>query len=48
VTGNIKGRITMKQVLKEIIWEKVGCIHVAQYRDRWRALVNKAIELRAS
>jgi hypothetical protein len=29
--------------LKKIAWECVGCIHLAQDRDRWRALVNTTV-----
>jgi hypothetical protein len=30
---------------KEIVWEGVNWIHLAQDRDRWRAVVNTAMEL---
>jgi hypothetical protein len=32
--------------LKEIGWEGVNWIHLAQDRDRWRALVKKVMKLR--
>jgi hypothetical protein len=36
---------SIKIDLKEIRWEDVDCIHLAQNRDRWRALVNTAMNL---
>jgi hypothetical protein len=35
----------IKMDLKEIGWEHVNCIHLAQGRDRWRALVNMVTNL---
>jgi hypothetical protein len=35
----------IKMDLKETGWEGVDCIHVAQDRDRWRALVNMVMNL---
>jgi hypothetical protein len=32
--------------LKEICWESVEWIHLAQERDRWRAVVNTVMNLR--
>jgi hypothetical protein len=32
--------------LREIGWESVGCIHLAQDRDWWWALVNTEMNLR--
>jgi hypothetical protein len=31
--------------LREIGWENVDCMHLAQDRDQWRALVNTLIKL---
>jgi hypothetical protein len=31
---------SIKVDLREIGWEGVNCIHLAQDRDRWRALAN--------
>jgi hypothetical protein len=36
----------IKMDLGEIGWEDVEWIHLAQYRDRWRALVNAVMNLR--
>jgi hypothetical protein len=33
-------------VLKEIVWDGVDWVDVAQDRDQWRALVNTAMNLR--
>jgi hypothetical protein len=32
--------------LREIGWEGVDCIHLAQDRDQWRALVNMIVNFR--
>jgi hypothetical protein len=32
--------------LREIGWEGVDCIYLAQDRDQWRAVVNTALNLR--
>jgi hypothetical protein len=32
--------------LKDIGWEGVGCIHLAQDRDQWRARVNTLKNIR--
>jgi hypothetical protein len=32
--------------LREIGWEDVGCIHMTQDRDQWRALLNTVMNLR--
>jgi hypothetical protein len=34
--------------LREIGWESVDWIHLAQDRDQWRAVVNTVINLRVS
>jgi len=34
--------------LREMGWENVDRINVAQTRDRWQALVNAVLNLRAS
>jgi hypothetical protein len=31
---------------REILWEGVDCIHLAQDRDQWQALVNTIVNLR--
>jgi hypothetical protein len=36
----------IKMALREIGWEGVGWIHLAQDRDRWRAVVNAVLNLR--
>jgi hypothetical protein len=36
----------IKMDIKEIGWEYVDWIHLAQDRDRWRALVNTVMNLR--
>jgi hypothetical protein len=37
----------IKMGLKEIVWVSVDCIHPAQDRVQWWALVNTAMNLRA-
>jgi hypothetical protein len=32
--------------LKEIVWEGVDWMHLAQNRDQWRAVVNTVVNLR--
>jgi hypothetical protein len=32
--------------LREIGWEVVDCMHLPQYRDQWRVLVNTVMKLR--
>jgi hypothetical protein len=32
--------------LREIVWEGVDWIHLAQNRDQWRAVVNTVMNLR--
>jgi hypothetical protein len=36
----------IKMNLSEISWEGVECIHLAQVRDRWRAVVNTVMNCR--
>jgi hypothetical protein len=36
----------IKMYLREIGWDGVDCINLAQERDQWRALVNIIINLR--
>jgi hypothetical protein len=38
--------VNVKIDLKEIAWNPVGRIHVAQDRDRWLTLVNTAMNIR--
>jgi hypothetical protein len=40
------GRITLRWILGEIGFGDVDCIHLAQDRDKWRALVNTVMSLR--
>jgi hypothetical protein len=37
---------TIRTNLMEIEWEGVDWIHLAQYKNRWRALVNEVMNLR--
>jgi hypothetical protein len=36
----------IKMDLREIGWEGVGWLHLAEARDRWRAVVNAVMNLR--
>jgi hypothetical protein len=38
----------IKMDLREIEWDDVDCIDMARDRDKWRALVNTVVNLRAS
>jgi hypothetical protein len=42
----VGGRIILTWDLREIRCEVVNWIHLAQDRDRWRALVNTVMKLR--
>jgi hypothetical protein len=41
-----EGNIRMN--LREIVWEVVEWIHLAQNKDQWQALVNMVMNLRGS
>jgi hypothetical protein len=51
---NLKGRDHSKDIgvdgkilyLREMVWEVVDRIHLAQERDQWRAVVNMVMKLR--
>jgi hypothetical protein len=34
----------IKKYLTDIGGEVVGCIHLAQHKDQWQALVNKEVD----
>jgi hypothetical protein len=34
-----------KMDLREVVWARMVCIHRAQVRDQWRALVNAVVNL---
>jgi hypothetical protein len=38
--------VCIKMDLREIGWDGVDCIELAQDRDRWKALVNTVMNLR--
>jgi hypothetical protein len=40
----IDGRVILDD-LRETEWERVDCIHLAQDRDQWRAVVNALMKL---
>ena len=42
----VDGRIILKRILKKCDLDSVGWIDLYQDRDRWRALVNVAMNLR--
>jgi len=35
----------IKMDLRDIGWENVNCVHLAQDRDQWRAVVNTVMSL---
>jgi hypothetical protein len=41
---SVDGRVILKR--KEVVWEGVDCIVVAQDRDRWRAVVIAVMNFR--
>jgi hypothetical protein len=43
--GTVDGRIKLERIFREIGWKGVNWIHLAQDKDRWRALVNTVINL---
>jgi hypothetical protein len=36
----------IKIILREMEWDGINCVDVARDRDKWRALVNKVLNLR--
>jgi hypothetical protein len=42
----VDGRIIIRMILREIAWEDVDWIHLAQDRDQWRAVVNTVMNVR--
>jgi hypothetical protein len=36
----VDGKIISEWILKEVVWEDADWMHMAQDRDKWRALVN--------
>jgi hypothetical protein len=42
----VDGRVILKWILKETEWEVVVGLIVAEYRENWRALVNKVTKFR--
>jgi hypothetical protein len=43
---DVRGWATFKWILREIGWDGVDWIDMAQDRDQWRALVNTVLNLR--
>jgi hypothetical protein len=43
---DVRGRIILRWVLREIGWGDMDWIDLAQDRDQWRALVNTVMNLR--
>jgi hypothetical protein len=46
MVGKAEGRRPLRMDLREIGWDGVDWINVAQGRDQWRALVNTLLNLR--
>jgi hypothetical protein len=42
----VDGKIILEWILREIVWEVMGWIHLAQDSDQWRPLVNTVMNLR--
>jgi hypothetical protein len=42
----VDGSMGSKWILRRLVWGGVEWIHLAQDRDRWRALVNAVMNLR--
>jgi hypothetical protein len=42
----VDGRMGSKWILGRLVWGDVEWIHLAQDRDRWRAVVNAVMNLR--
>jgi hypothetical protein len=38
--------VNIKMGLQEVVWGRMDWIHLARYRDRWRALVHVVMNLR--
>jgi hypothetical protein len=43
---DIGGWTALKWILREIVWDDMDWIHLAQDRDQWRAPVNTVMKLR--
>jgi hypothetical protein len=43
---DVDGRIIIRWIFKEVGWRGMDWIHLAQDRDRWRALVNAVMNFR--
>jgi hypothetical protein len=41
----VDGRIILKWIFREIVWEGVEWMRLAQDRDQWQALVNTVMNL---
>jgi hypothetical protein len=42
---DVGGWTILKWILRQIGWDRVDWIDMAQYTDRWRALVNTVLNL---